>query len=128
MASPASRQNGSDRVREIARRLSREHPPSRKVRRDPLDELLLTVLSQSTSDANCYAAWEALRDRYPDWDAVLDAPDDEVEETIRPAGLAKQSRARSSESSVGFGGSRRTGAGSRWTDWRRCPMRRPSRT
>ena len=37
-----------------------------KVRRDPLDELILTILSQSTSDANCYRGWEALRARYRD--------------------------------------------------------------
>jgi len=60
------------------------------VRRDPLDELILTILSQSTSDANCYRGWEALRARYPDWEAILAAPRGEVEETIRPAGLSKQ--------------------------------------
>jgi len=90
MTRPAGRQNEMRRIREIARLLAGEQPASRKVRRDPLDELLLTVLSQSTTDANCYRAWEALRARYPDWDAVLDAPDGEVEETIRPAGLSTQ--------------------------------------
>ena len=63
------------------------------MRRPPLDELVLTVLSQSTSDANCYRAWKALRDRYADWEAILAAPSGEVEETIRPAGLAKQKSA-----------------------------------
>jgi endonuclease-3 len=93
MTRPAGRQNDEQRVREIADRLRREHAPSRKIRRDPLDELILTILSQSTSDANCYRGWEALRARYPDWQAALAAPDGELEATIRPAGLSNQKSA-----------------------------------
>ncbi len=90
MTHPGSRQNDEERIRAITTRLAEVQPASRKVRRDPLDELVLTILSQSTSDANCYRGWEALRARYPDWDAVFAAPDGELEATIRPAGLAKQ--------------------------------------
>ena len=93
MTDPAARQNEEERIRAITGRLAEVQPPSRKVRRDPLDELILTILSQSTSDANCYRGWEALRARYPDWDAALSAPDGEVEETIRPAGLSTQKSA-----------------------------------
>jgi len=93
MTDPAGRQNEPQRIREIVTCLARVQPASRKVRRDPLDELILTILSQSTSDANCYRGWEALRSRYPSWEAVLAAPDGEVEETIRPAGLSKQKSA-----------------------------------
>jgi endonuclease-3 len=93
MTDPADRQNEEERIREIAARLAAEQPASRKVRRDPLDELVLTILSQSTSDANCYRAWEALRSRYRGWEEVLEAPVGEVEETIRPAGLSKQKSA-----------------------------------
>jgi len=90
MTDPAGRQNDAQQVRAITARLAEVQPPSRKVRRDPLDELVLTILSQSTSDANCYRGWEALLARYPDWEAVMAAPAGEVEETIRPAGLSKQ--------------------------------------
>jgi endonuclease-3 len=93
MTDPESRQNEQERIRAITARLAEKHPPSRKVRRDPLDELVLTILSQSTSDANCYRGWEALRARYPNWEAVLAASEGELEETIRPAGLAKQKSA-----------------------------------
>lgn len=93
MTDPAARQNEVSWVRDIAARLAQVQPPSRKVRRDPLDELILTILSQSTSDANCYRGWSALRARYPDWESVLAAPAGEVEGTIRPAGLAKQKSA-----------------------------------
>lgn len=93
MTDPAGRQNNAERISTIAARLAEVEPTSRKVRRDPLDELILTILSQSTSDANCYRGWEALCARYPDWQAVLAAPDGELEETIRPAGLSKQKSA-----------------------------------
>jgi endonuclease-3 len=60
----------------------------------PLDELILTVLSQSTNDRNRDVAFLALRDRFggdggTDWEAVRDAPTAEVEEAIRPGGVSK---------------------------------------
>ena len=56
----------------------------------PLDELVMTVLSQNTSDMNSGRAYRALRDRYPRWDDVLEADPAELVETIRPGGLANQ--------------------------------------
>lgn len=56
---------------------------------DPLAELVLTVLSQSTNDRNRDVAFLRLRDRFPSWHAVRDAPLDEVEEAIRPGGISK---------------------------------------
>jgi endonuclease-3 len=56
---------------------------------DPLAELVLTVLSQSTNDRNRDVAFLGLRDRFDTWDAVRDAPVDEVEEAIRPGGISK---------------------------------------
>lgn len=56
----------------------------------PMDELVLTFLSQNTSDLNSGRAFEALKARYPTWQAVLDAPVDELAETIRSGGLAQQ--------------------------------------
>jgi endonuclease-3 len=54
----------------------------------PLDELILTVLSQSTNDRNRDVAFARLRDRFGSWEAVRDAPVDEVEEAIRPGGIS----------------------------------------
>jgi endonuclease III len=54
----------------------------------PLDELVLTVLSQSTNDRNRDVAYERLRERSPAWEAVRDAPVEEVEEAIRPGGIS----------------------------------------
>jgi endonuclease-3 len=55
----------------------------------PLDELVLTVLSQSTNDRNRDVAYERLRERFPAWEAVRDAPLEEVEEAIRPGGISR---------------------------------------
>jgi endonuclease-3 len=49
---------------------------------------VLTVLSQSTNDRNRDVAYERLRERFPAWEAVRDAPEEEVEEAIRPGGIS----------------------------------------
>jgi endonuclease-3 len=56
----------------------------------PLDELVSTILSQNTNDANRDRAFNSLRVKYPTWEAVRDAPTAEVVDAIRPAGLANQ--------------------------------------
>ena len=56
---------------------------------DPLAELILTVLSQSTNDRNRDVAYLRLRARLPSWEAVRDAPLAVVEEAIRPGGISK---------------------------------------
>lgn len=60
-----------------------------QLHRAPLEELVLTVLSQSTNDRNRDIAYLRLRERFPDWEAVRDAPNSEVEEAIRPGGISK---------------------------------------
>jgi endonuclease-3 len=54
-----------------------------------LDELMLTVLSQSTNDRNRDVAFMRLRERFGSWAAVRDAPLAEVEEAIRPGGISR---------------------------------------
>jgi len=56
----------------------------------PLDELILTVLSQNTSDINCERAYAAMRERYPRWHDVLEAPPAQLVAVLRPGGLANQ--------------------------------------
>jgi len=56
----------------------------------PLDELVSTLLSQNTNDLNRDRAFEALRRRFPTWEAVRDAPRRAVIAAIRSAGLANQ--------------------------------------
>jgi endonuclease-3 len=68
--------------------------PLMKPHRDPIAELLLTVLSQSTNDRNRDVAYLRLRERLPTWGQVRDAPLREVEEAIRPGGISKVKSAR----------------------------------
>src|SRR3954465_8105931 len=62
-----------------------------------LDELILTVLSPSTSDRNRDVAFLRLRERFGSWEAVRDAPNAEVEAAIRPGGISKVKSARIQE-------------------------------
>jgi len=64
--------------------------PVWRVHLPPLDELVSTILSQNTNDVNRDRAFEGLRARFPNWEAVRDAPEAAVIEAIRPAGLANQ--------------------------------------
>jgi endonuclease-3 len=86
-----------DRLREVYG-IPRMAPHGR-----PLDELILTVLSQSTNDRNRDVAFLRLRARFADSDppaqpidyaALLAAPVAEVEEAIRPGGISKVKSAR----------------------------------
>jgi endonuclease-3 len=60
-------------------------PPAR---RQPLEELVLTVLSQNTSDVNRDRAFAAMRARYPDWEALAAADERGLATAIRPGGLS----------------------------------------
>lgn len=57
---------------------------------DPLNSLILTLLSQNTNDNLRDTAFQRLRSRFADWTAVMNAPVGEVESAIRIAGLSKQ--------------------------------------
>ncbi len=79
-----------DRIARICALLEVEYGrPDAKPRYGPLDEFVLTILSQNTSAANYTRAFNALRKRFPDWDAVRTADVSAIEEAIRPGGLAK---------------------------------------
>ena len=54
----------------------------------PIDELVLTILSQNTSDRNCERAYAGMRERFPSWEEVRHAPAAELERVLRPGGLA----------------------------------------
>jgi endonuclease III len=77
------------RLRRILEKLRREYGrPLLRPHHKPIDELILTVLSQNTNDRNRDVAYDRLRERFPSWDAVRDAPVAEIEDAIRPGGLA----------------------------------------
>jgi endonuclease III len=77
-----------DRLRQVyGRPLAEPHG-------QPIAELILTVLSQSTNDRNRDVAYLGLRERFPTWVSVRDAPVDVIEEAIRPGGISKVKSAR----------------------------------
>ena len=57
---------------------------------DALAELVLTVLSQNTADTNSGRAFTQLMRRFPSWQAVAEAPVEEVIAAIQVGGLAQQ--------------------------------------
>ena len=77
------------RVGEIMGRVEEAYgiPPWRP-HREPVGELVLTILSQNTSDANSGRAFVRLLERFPTWEAVMEAPLPELIEAIQPGGLA----------------------------------------
>jgi endonuclease-3 len=61
-----------------------------RTRRPALDELVLTILSQNTSDRNSDLAYARMRERFPTWEDVRDAPEADLVDALRPGGLAVQ--------------------------------------
>jgi endonuclease-3 len=61
---------------------------------DPLDVLIETILSQSTTNTNSRRAFESLKRRFPDWDRARRARAASIEAAIRSGGLARQKSVR----------------------------------
>ncbi len=55
---------------------------------DPVGALVNTILSQNTNDRNRDVAYNRLRQQFPTWEAVRDAPTAQIIDAVRPAGLA----------------------------------------
>jgi endonuclease-3 len=83
---PATRR----KLRTIVERLRKAYGrPEMRPHEAPIDELILTVLSQNTNDRNRDVAYARLRERFSSWDEVRDADEDDVEEAIRPGGISR---------------------------------------
>jgi endonuclease III len=77
------------RLRRIRDRLRNEYGrPILRPHHAPIDELILTVLSQNTNDRNRDVAYARMRERFASWEEVAHAPLDELEDALRPGGLA----------------------------------------
>jgi endonuclease-3 len=77
-------------IRKICATLERRYGPTRppRARGNPLDELILTILSQNTSDLNSRRAFQVLRQVMPTWEEVHRAPVRKVTRAIDSGGLA----------------------------------------
>lgn len=64
-----------------------DRAPERRL--EPVDELILTILSQNTSDVNSRRAFKSLTEAFGGWDKVAHAPAAKIAESIRAGGLAQ---------------------------------------
>ena len=55
---------------------------------DPLDELIGTILSQSTTNTNSQRAFQSLKQRFPDWETARRARASAIATAIKSGGLA----------------------------------------
>ena len=79
-----------ERIRRLDELLLAEYGPQPQPPcSEPIDELIFTILSQNTSRRNYERGYARLRERFPSWAEVLSASQEEVEDAIRTAGLAK---------------------------------------
>lgn len=77
-------------IRAIVRRLEKAYGPRlwRRRTRGGLDQLVATILSQNTNDANSGRAFRRLTSALPTWEAVRAASLGRIERAIRVGGLA----------------------------------------
>jgi endonuclease-3 len=78
------------KVRAIHKILLKAYGEPERSQMDAVSELVCTILSQNTNDANRDRAYTSLRGKFPTWEHVRDAPTRQVVAAIRPAGLANQ--------------------------------------
>lgn len=81
----------SARLRDVSSLLVERfgRPEIRSHEADPVRNLVLTILSQNTTDANRDRAYDRLAKRFPSLPALAAARPPELEEAIRVGGLAK---------------------------------------
>ncbi|HEY9402383.1 MAG TPA: hypothetical protein VIQ24_06795 [Pyrinomonadaceae bacterium] len=81
-------------IRYIIQNLERAYGvPENYAPSDPLDMLVQIILSQATSDTNSRRTFDALKRRFPTWDAALRARESTIAQTIQSGGLANQKAA-----------------------------------
>ncbi|MDF1541014.1 MAG: endonuclease III [Candidatus Thorarchaeota archaeon] len=54
---------------------------------EPIDELVLTILSQNTNDVNMFRAYENLKKTYPTWEEVLQVSEEDLGVAIKSSGF-----------------------------------------
>ncbi len=106
------------RVRRIRDRLREVYGvPLMRPHGQPIAELVLTVLSQSTNDRNRDVAYLRLRERFPSWQEVMRAPAAAVEEAIRPGGISNVKSVRIQAILEAIAAQERGPAGALSLDW-----------
>ncbi|MGH2543407.1 MAG: endonuclease III domain-containing protein [Ardenticatenaceae bacterium] len=72
-------------MEEYARLLERYGERPRVPRREPMHELISTMLSHRTTQQNEARAFQNMWERFGSWEALRDAPEEELIEAIKPA-------------------------------------------
>lgn len=86
MAAKAKRLTPSEVVEQLSTLYGE---PELRTHGDPMTELILTILSQNTSDTNSGRAFMRLISRFPTWESLMAADPAEIEKEIAVGGLAK---------------------------------------
>jgi len=82
-------------IKEVIKLLEQEYGPREwHARRDPVDVLIETILSQNTSDANSGRAFASLKASFANWEAVASAPAEHIARVIKSGGLFQIKAAR----------------------------------
>ncbi|MCS6988275.1 MAG: endonuclease III [Chloroherpetonaceae bacterium] len=77
-----------EKIYGVPRRVKQEAQGAVPFQPDLLDELVGTILSQNTSDANSSRAFQSLKKTFPTWRDVLKAPTRKLANAIKVGGLS----------------------------------------
>jgi endonuclease-3 len=78
------------KISEIIELLQKEYGSINwRSRTDPLSELIMTILSQNTSDHNSRRAFDSLLKMFSSWEAVAEGSVEDIAEAIKLGGLAQ---------------------------------------
>jgi len=83
-----SKRNILAKAKKIQTVLLKIYGGHKPIRSNPLDELIVTILSQNTNDLNRDRAFKELKNKYKSWRSVAKANPNELARTIRIGGLA----------------------------------------
>jgi len=82
-------------IEEVIELLEQEYGPTEwRPDTDPIDELMGTILSQNTSDANSGRAFASLKASFDSWEAIASASIEEIARAIEVGGLHRIKAAR----------------------------------
>ncbi len=95
MSNQPSKKKSPATLKPIYRALERSYGRLRPLRTEPpLNSLVRTILSQNTSDVNSDRAYRSLRQYFPRWEQVAEAPVSDIAKAIHSGGLARIKAAR----------------------------------
>ena len=88
-----NKKEGAEGLREKLKRICEilecEYGRKYPKKTNPIDTLILTILSQNTNFKNCEAAYEGLIATFKTWEEVLEAPEEGIAKAITVGGLAR---------------------------------------